>query len=340
MATRDLYSVLGVSRKATQDEIKAAYRRLARKLHPDVNKEADAPAKFAEVQEAYDVLSDEEKRRMYDATGRIGSASDPGPQPRGTYSWANVAGGGGPAGGFEDLDDFSSMFDAFFSGRNEQPGAGPGSRHGSGRGRASRMRLDAEASISVDFVTAAKGGPITVSVSVSGQARTLDVRIPPATHDGAKLRLRGEGRASADVASGSAARGDLILSIRVEPHAYFRAGSSPTDPKASESHDLWFELPLTIDEAVFGASVEVPTLDGPVQLRVPPGSGSGKRLRLTGRGMARSRGEAGDLYAVTRIVVPSPADLSDEQADAIRSAGQASPPPRPWASAERGAADG
>ncbi|USN99172.1 MAG: DnaJ domain-containing protein [Phycisphaeraceae bacterium] len=297
MADRDLYDILGVDRGASQDEIRAAYRALARRLHPDVNKAPDAQARFTEVQEAYDVLSDAEKRRLYDRTGRVGSP----------------AGAPAGAGGFDfsDLGDLGSVFDSFFGGRTaSRPPRQP---------RAPRRGPDTRQTIHVDLEAVARGATVRTSTP-SGEV--VDVKIPEGCADGAQLRLRGRGRAAATPASPA---GDLLLTVRVDPHRLFTRGKPhEPDPK---SLDLSIILPVTIAEATFGATIDVPTLEGPVRLNVPARTSSGRRLRLRGRGLPGGAGR-GDLYAVIRIVPPDPDSLGDADRAALHRIAERQHPPR------------
>jgi curved DNA-binding protein len=325
MSKRDYYDILGVGRVAGQDEIRSAYRKLARKFHPDVNKAKDAADRFKEVQEAYDVLSDAEKRRQYDQFGHVppsnaSAASRPG-GPR--YAWA---------GGTEepDLEDLSSMFETFFGGRGGMGGfggaAGPfggGRSTGQRRAKAARPEQPPEAQheIAVDFTKAALGGVETVRIEGGSHGRTIDVTIPKGIRDGAKLRVKG----GAGDTPGGMPR-DLILTVRIRPHAMFRRGDAET-PGGSPA-DLYLTLPLTVAEAALGATVTVPTLQGPVELTVPPGTPSGAKLRLRGRGIDDGQVK-GDLYAVVRIVPPDGRRLTDEERAAITRIADRFPSPRP-----------
>jgi len=325
---RDYYKVLGVDRNATADQIKSAYRKVARQLHPDVNKAPDASERFAEAQEAYDVLSDPEKRKVYDRIGHEaytsgGAAAGAGARsgahrgPGGaTYTWSNVGGGGfGGANDEFDLDDISSIFEGLFGGGRGSGFGGGRSEVGAGRARARSARgRDIASEIQVPFETALQGGKQTVRISRGGSPQTIDVTIPKSTEDGARLRIRGAGQPSA--ATGPA--GDLILTIRVAPHPLFRR----------EELDISLDLPVTIAEATLGATVSVPTPTGSVQLKVPPGSASGSKLRLRGRGVETQDGRRGDLYAVIKIVAPKPAELTDADRDALEKIGQRLPNPR------------
>lgn len=300
MAKRDYYQVLGVGKGATQDEIRKAYRKLARELHPDVNKAADASAKFAEVQEAYDTLSEPTKRKQYDQFGHTPprGSGDPGGVH---YQW-----NAGP-GGRQDMDaeDLSSMFDAFFGGRGGGfAGAGKKSRRS---GRAAPPAADvSEHPLDITFMTAVRGGTEPLRLSVNGSTRTLDVTIPKGIATGAKLRVRG-----------GAEIGDVILTVRVGAHPIFRR-SELAHGAAPEGLDLYLDLPLTIAEATLGATVPTPTLDGSVELTVPPGTASGRKLRLRGRGIEDAQGRKGDLYAIVKVVPPDGTALSESEREVLQ----------------------
>lgn len=313
MSDKDLYSVLGVARGASDDEIKKAYRKLARQYHPDVNKSPDAGAKFSQVQEAYDVLSDEKKRRYYDQFGVV---------PGSAAAEAGTA-GAGPRTPWEggqrvrvdqmdmDPEELGSMFETFFGGRRGQDpfGGGPfggGSRAGSGRSaRAGSQRAvepePLEHELFLTFMGAARGGTEDLKLNFDGRARTIEVNIPAGVRDRQQLRMR----------KGAGDR-DLVLNIRVGGHPVFRR---------EEGNDLSLELALTISEAILGATVSVPTLDGSVELRVPPGTSSGAKLRLRGKGIQPAKGEPGDLYATVRVLVPKADLLSEPEKQVIRDIG-------------------
>lgn len=331
MPRRDYYEVLGVSKSATQDEIRKAYRKLARQYHPDVNKSADAQAKFTEVQTAYDVLSDEAKRRQYDQFGHAAEGGGPAGgragARQGHYTWTNVGGAGGP-GPDIDFEDIGSMFEAFFGARSQGFGGsgGPGPRAAGRRARAARATPAPEevhSELRIGFMTAARGGEERVRINRDGQSRTIEVRIPKGIEEGAKLRIRNAGAGAGEAAP------DLILTVRIEPHPLFRRGEGT---EAGKGLDLYLDLPLTIAEATLGASVEVPTLTGSVELTIPPGTASGSRLRMRGRGIEDARGRKGDLYAVVKIVPPDGRRLTDTERAALGKMVAASPNPRsgPW----------
>jgi len=287
MAQRDFYELLGVARGASAEDIQRAYRKLARKYHPDVNKEPDAQARFTEIQGAYDVLSDQQKRTLYDRAGHAGVGAGP------HFTWSNVA--GGPDAGYDiDSDEFGSIFDAFFGG-GTPPGARPAPTQPRPRRRVHREHLH------LTFVTAARGGVENITVNIEGRDKHIDVTVPPGITDGAKLRVKLD-----DVV-------DVLLTVHVGEHPLFRR--VPDRPL-----DLELTLPLSIAEATFGASVPVPTLDGSVTLSVPPATSSGAKLRLRGRGINNGKDEPGDLLAVIRIVPPDPAELSAQQRKTLEEA--------------------
>ena len=310
---RDYYEVLGVSRTATPEEIKKAHRRLARELHPDMNKSSDASEKFSELQRAYEVLSDPEKRKTYDRFGHAGvdatvgggaasgwpGGAGPG---RGTYTWSNVGGRptGAGAGNVSDFD-IGSIFEEVFGARAGGGGAGGFGGFGAQaqqRSKPTRGR-DIHREIEIGFMIATEGGTESLRVRRGGSMQTIDVKIPAGSKEGAKLRIRGAGMPSD--ATGSP--GDLILTLRIQPHPIFRR---------EEGNDLALDLPLTIVEATLGAKVRVPTLKGHAQLTIPPGTSSGTRMRLKGQGVAGD-GPVGDLYAVIQVVAPKNLAASDRE---------------------------
>jgi DnaJ-class molecular chaperone len=319
MAKRDYYQVLGVDRSATADEIRKAHRKLARQYHPDMNKSADAAKKFNEIQEAYDTLSDEKKKKAYDQYGHAAeSAASAGGTGRGAhYTWSNVGGGGGRPD--IDAEELGSMFDAFFGGRNPDMG-GMGGRQRAGR-RPGRAQAASEPEVvaqdlDVTFMTAVRGGTERLRLNIEGKSRAIDVTIPRGIANGAKLRVRG----GDDI-------GDIILKIRVGKHPVFRRVEYP-GAVMEEGLDLYLDLPLTIAEATLGADVAVPTLEAPVDLTVPPGSASGRKLRLRGKGVEDAKGIRGDLYVVLKIVPPDGKALTAEEAGQLRSIAQRFPSPR------------
>lgn len=305
MAKRNFYEVLGVEKSASAEEIRKAYRKLARQYHPDVNKAKDAPAKFNEVQEAYDVLSDEQKRKAYDRLGERYSERGAQPGPGGPhYTWTNVGGPGGGEVDF-DLEDLGSMFETLFGGQR-QGGGGPFAGAARGRGGAKARHGPAEVhhEVQVSFRTAALGGVERLKVGHDGKSRTVEVNIPPGINPGAQLRMRGAGPEGSD----------LILTIRVGEHPLFRRGDGP---ESGRGLDLYLDLPLTFAEAALGTQVSVPTLAESVELTVPPGTASGRKLRLRGRGIRDAEGRQGDLYAVIKIIPPSGDHLTERERELL-----------------------
>jgi DnaJ-class molecular chaperone len=274
---RDPYEVLGVSRTASQEEIKKAYRALAKKLHPDVNPGNEAvEQQFKEVTAAYDFLSDEERRRQFDA-GEIDAAGTTRNPFRHHYR-QDAAGGFDFSGGGIDLDDLFS--DLFGRGRGARQGWQQQTRRAKGK--------NLTYSITVSFLDAMRGGPQRVAL-FSG--KTIDVNLPPGTEDGQRLRMKGQGMPGP--AGGEA--GDAFVEVHVETHPYMRR----------EGQDIHLDLPVTLHEAVLGGKVRVPTIDGMVNAAVPPGSSGGTVLRLKGRGvMAPKGGRRGDQFVKLRIVFP------------------------------------
>lgn len=296
---KDYYEILGVKRGATDEEIRKAYRNLAKKHHPDVSKSPDAPARFAEVQEAYDVLSDPQKRRLYDSGG-LGAGAGGG--RGGVHTWST----GGP-GVDLDAEELGEIFESFFGGRTDfRSGGGAGPRT---RSAPRRRGDDIQHEVTVSFAKAVRGGKEKLTFDDGEQARTIEVTIPPGIADGARLRLRGEGLRG----RGGGPRGDLIVVVSVGSHPLLRR--EPTRPL-----DLHIDLPLTVGEAMYGTKVLLPTLDGSVSLTVPPGSQGGQTLRLKGQG-AKSKKGAGDLLAHIRIALPSPDDVDAKVEPILRSLG-------------------
>ena len=328
MASRDYYDILSVGKTANADEIKTAYRKLARQFHPDVNKAADAQKRFTEIQNAYDVLSDEKKRGTYDQFGpaafESGAAQEAATRAgRGpSYSWGNVggspAGNGGPNMGF-DPDDLGSIFESMFGASGAAAGSESGRRKPRGRKRQYEPQEQAPVvrELQVDFITAAKGGPVNVRVGDGREARTIEVKIPAGTDTGSQLRVR--------VASGGL--GDVVFTVLPQAHKFFRRGEHEDLGKGL---DLFIDVPISIAEATLGGPVAVPTLDGKVDLAIPAGSPSGRRLRLRGLGITDAKGRQGDLYAILRIVPPPRATLSDVETTALRDISERGGPYRTW----------
>lgn len=319
MPKDDFYETLGVPRTAGTDEIKRAYRRLAKQYHPDRNpNDPGAEAKFKKVQEAYSVLGDAKKREDYDRYGRAGVGqvrTDPG--GRQVYTW-----GDGHAVNVEDLED---LFSAFGGGGQGRPASIFDQIFGGGNGRASRegrrrrsARPQAGADITHDaplsFEQAVRGTKLQLVVThPDGRTENIDVHIPPGVVDGQRIRLKGRGEPGV----GGGPAGDLYLTCRVAPHPSF----------SREGNDLIVTAPVTITEAVLGAKIDVPTLDGSVSVTVPPGTSSGTKLRVRGQGVAAGRDSApGDLLVVIKIVAPK--SLTPQQRElyeALRALEQAPP---------------
>jgi curved DNA-binding protein len=284
---RDYYETLGVARDASPDQIKKAYRKLARKFHPDVNPgNKSAEERFKEINEAYEVLSDETKRKRYDALGaNYKSGMDFTPpsgaegfrwQTGGQVDLGDLFGAGGRAGGFSDF------FEMLFGGR--RPG-------GPGFSTAARGS-DIESEVSVTLDEAHRGTRRSVRLPLDGQGmESFAVNIPKGVQDGSVIRVPGKGSAGL----GRGGRGDLYLRVHIQPHDIFHL---------KEGGDIEVELPLAPWEAVLGGRIKVPTLDGPVELRIPSGSQGGQVLRLREKGPARPGGGRGDQYVRLKIVVP------------------------------------
>ncbi|MCC6672465.1 MAG: DnaJ domain-containing protein [Planctomycetes bacterium] len=290
---KDYYDILGVPRGASQEEIRRAYRDLARKYHPDLNKAADAERRFKEVNEAHEVLGDPEKRKRYDALGANWQAGQEFQPPPG-FGEGGFDFGGGSFGEFrfgEGLGGFSDFFEALF-GRAFGPGNGRGAR---GRGAPSGERTmrgeDVEAELELDLGEAIAGGTRSLHMRTPSGERTYEVRIPALVPEGGRIRLAGQGQPGL----GGGPAGDLMLVVRYA-----------TDPRFTrlEQGDLEVRVPVAPWEVLFGGPVTVPTPGGEVVLRVPADSQGGQKLRLRGQGMPRKGGGRGDLYAVLEIRVP------------------------------------
>ena len=300
MKYKDYYATLGVPRDAKADAIKAAYRKLARKFHPDVSKEENAEEKFKEVSEAYETLHDAEKRAAYDQLGRHAPGDEFRPPP----DWGQDFGGAGAGQQFSFDDvDLADLF-AGLSGR------GRGAAGGGGPRRADRAYpgADYEAAVRLTFEQAFDGTELELDLAAieydaQGNARRvphrMKVRIPRGVTDGQKLRVPGKGGKGVN----GGRDGDLYLDIIVDAHPLFRV----------DGMDIHVELPLAPWEAVLGASIDLPTPAGRVALKVPAGTRAGQKLRLSGRGMARPDGTKGDLYAQAQIVVPTVVDESQRK---------------------------
>lgn len=313
MAKKDYYDVLGVSRNASEDEIRKAHRKLVLKHHPDKNKgNKQSEERFKEVQEAYDVLSDKQKRQNYDQFGHAGVGAgaggagegvDPFEQFRRAQGARGGRGGGqqyrgGPGVTVEEFDpgdfgngQYSDIFEQLFGGR------------GAGGGR-SRMRptpapergSDVEYPVTLTFAQAARGTTLALKSDLGGQQETIEIKIPAGVKDGSRVRVRGKGQAS------TGGTGDLFVVVTVSPHPYFRR----------DGLDILLDLPLSVYEAFLGTKVTVPTLDGPVTLTIPPGTSSHAKFRIKERGVFRGD-EKGDQFVIARIIVPKDLDADDKK---------------------------
>ena len=290
MKYKDYYAILGVKRDAGADDIKKAYRKLAQKYHPDVTKDPKGEEKFKDLSEAYQALKDPEKRAAYD---QLGSGFQPGQDFRPPPDWEKqFSAGQGREGGFsfEDLD-LGDLFESL-------------SRRGGGGAR-QRANVqfpgeDYEAVVHLSLEDAYRGTQVELNLSVPGHdaqghvrtvPKTIKARIPRGATDGQRLRLRGQGGKGIN----GGRDGDLYLNIALHPHPLFRP----------DGHDLYLDLPLAPWEAALGAIVETPTLDGAVNLKIPPGTTSGRRLRIGKKGLPKPGGGEGDLYAIVQIVNPT-----------------------------------
>jgi molecular chaperone DnaJ len=313
---KDFYKVLGVAKDVSEADLKKAYRKLARKYHPDANPgDAAAEARFKEISEAHSVLSDPEQRAEYDQIRAMGSGA----------RFSAPSGAGGGPGGFEDV--FGSMFGGGRGGRTSYSqggfedllggmfggGGGFGQSSGGYRGFGGPTPgRDVTASTTIDFVTATKGDTVHLQTS---DGRPINVRVPAGVTDGQKIRVPGKGQPSPD--GGPA--GDLILTVAVRKHPVFER----------DGLNLRVNVPITFVEAVLGATIEVPTLGGePVRLKVAPGTSSGKILRVKGRGVKTTKGE-GDL--LVRIEVAVPGRLTDAQRQALQAFAEGGPHENPRA---------
>jgi DnaJ-class molecular chaperone len=278
---RDPYQVLGLTKSASAEEIKQAYRRLAKQFHPDLNPgRPDIEQRFKDVSGAYNLLSDAEKRGRFDR-GEIDANGNERPMHR-AYAGGGARGAGGDFGGFDAEDIFSDLFGA---------GRRRGAAGGAGAGFKSRG-TDIAYSVTVPFTEAALGTKRRINLSTG---KSIDVAIPPGTEDQQKLRLKGQGMSGI----GGGPAGDAIIEVHVETHPFF----------IRKEQDIHLELPISLPEAVLGATIKVPTLDGQVAVKVPRGSNTGGTLRLKGKGIADPKGgPSGDQYVKLKVFLPDPPD--------------------------------
>jgi curved DNA-binding protein len=302
MKFKDYYTTLGIERDSSQDQIKKAYRKLARQYHPDVAKEAEAEERFKEISEAYQTLSDPEKRQAYDELGRHRPDEDFTPSPEWeTRFWRE----GGP----QEVD----LADLF-----EQMGFRTTARSRREPVDFAIRGQDVEVATNLTLEQAAHGSEVAFTLtvpsfrpdgSIERLPRSGRIRVPPGVVEGERLRVPGRGGAGI----GGGAAGDLYLTIHLEPHPLFKA----------VEHDLYLELPIAPWEAALGAEIDVPTLDGPVKVSVKPGMRNGQKLRIAGKGLPRRGEGAGDLYGVLQIVMP--AEISERERELYRELSEASP---------------
>lgn len=307
---RDHYEVLGVSRDASEGDIKSAHRRLAREHHPDLNKNEDAAERFNEIQTAYDVLSDPEKRSRYDRFGHSGTnGPSGGSREGGGASWNDMS-----------PDDFESIFGEAFGGSGGRAGGFSGFGGFGGRRQGPVKGRDLEHDLEIGFAAAAFGGSERLRLAgADGEPTEIDVKIPAGVGDGATLRIRGKGLPGRN----GGGDGDLLLQVRVGRHPWFLRNGL----------DLEVVVPVTIVEATLGAEVPIPLLKGTATLKVPPGIRSGSKMRLRGRGIT-SGDHTGDLYAVVEIMAPATEEVSEEDRKALEAIGERLHDPRldtPWA---------
>jgi curved DNA-binding protein len=294
MAKKDYYEALGLSRGASTDEIKKAYRKLARKYHPDMNPgDPSAEEKFKQISEAYEVLTDPEKKKMYDQFGDAAFSPGGGPGAR-TWTWRSGEGANEGfdffGGGADQYGSFSDIFSELFGARRSTS-------------RRPRSGEDLSYTMDIDFMEAVKGTSKTVSLRTETGTEQLAVSIPAGVNDGSRVRLRGKG--GPGIAGGPP--GDLYIITRVRPHPFF----------SRVQDDIYVDVPVTITEAALGAQVTIPTVDGPTRLTIPEGTQGGQRLRLRGKGAPHLKGSGrGDMYAVIKIVVPK--KMSDTSKKLLR----------------------
>jgi DnaJ-class molecular chaperone len=306
--SQDYYATLGVGRSASQEEIQKAYRKLAKKYHPDMNPDdKSAQKKFKDVQQAYDVLSDEKKRKLYDQFGadfeQVAAGAGRGHQWSGQvppgFGGFDFGGGGGGADTLPpELQDLLRQFTG-----------GGGFEFGGPTGRRRSRRTpgqpggDIRHEVEVPFRTAVTGGEVSLRLMRPGRkTETIAVKVPAGIDDGKTIRLRGQGEASPM----GGEPGDLLITVRVAPHPHFRR----------DGLDLVVRVPVTLTEAMLGAKVDVPTPQGTISLKVPPGTSSGTRLRAKGQGVKTAGGETGDLYA--EILVTVPKQIDEDSAELVR----------------------
>ncbi len=304
MAHKDFYEVLGVSRSATEEEIKKAYRKLAKKFHPDVNKgDKAAEEKFKDISEAYETLSDKKKKAEYDAFG-AGGFGGAGPRPgggryydysSGPFQYSTYTGpGGGATFDFENLNDiFGDLF-----------GMGGVPKRGKGFGGAPKSAAvrgaDRLYAMEIDFLDSVLGKTTKLAIPIGHKTEKINVKIPPGVKTGSKIRLAGKGEPS----PAKGPPGDLYIEVKVKPHPYF----------TREDDDIYLHLPISLAEAVHGAMIEVPTIDGKLKMKIPPLTQGGQKLRLKGKGVPHRQAEGrGDQYVVVNLHLPKNLDAESQR---------------------------
>ncbi len=316
---RDYYAILGIGRNASEEDIKKAWRRVAREYHPDVNKAANAQKKFAEAQTAYEVLSDKEKRTMYDRYGHAGNGAGQGGHGSGGgvrgAQWGSAGPGGFDfnAGGSGGNADVSSIFDELFGMRGA---GGPGQRPQQSQ-PAPVKGHNITHEIAITFNTAISGGSETLRMSINGQSTQIEVTIPRGIDSGSKLRLSGKGHPG----QMGGKPGDLIITVKVGGHPWFKR----------DGLDILLDVPVTLAEAMLGASIVVPTLHDEVTIKVPAGMSHGMKLRVPSHGVENTKGTRGNFYAVLKVSIPD--RLTDIDRKMIAELSARLPNPRsghPW----------
>lgn len=302
MDFKDYYEIMGVNKDASQDEIKRAYRKLARKYHPDVSKEADAEARFKEIGEAYEVLKDPEKRAAYDQLGSNWKAGQDFNPPPGWDAGFEFSGGGFTG---SDNADYSDFFESLFGRGGFAAGAGAGRSYRTGGGGFNMRGQDHHAKILIDLEDAYTGASRAITLQapemdasghVVNRTRTLNVKIPKGVKQGQRIRLSGQGAPG----MGEAPAGDLYLEVEFKPHSIYRV----------DGHDVYLDLPLAPWEAALGAKVKVPTPSGALEVKIAKGTQAGRKMRLKGKGIPATT--PGDLYVVAQVVLPE-ADTPEKE---------------------------
>ena len=311
MAKRDYYEILGVSKTSTADELRKAHRKLVRMHHPDVAKDkSKSDTKFKEIQEAYDVLSDDNKRKQYDQYGHAGPETGPQGYPTGdpfeafrrAQAGAGARGGNGarwqtdPNVSVEDMENgggFGDLFEQFF-------GAGGRSKGAQRKPRPATRGEDIEYPATLTFAQAARGMTLPLQINRDGKIETIDVKIPAGVKEGSRVRIKSRGQ---QVIGGEP--GDLFIVTKVLEHPYFRR----------DGIDVLVDVPISMYEALLGCKVEVPTLDGPVSMTIPPGTSSGAKLRIKARGIERGP-DKGDQYVIMKVMVPK--TLTEDAKELLR----------------------